>query len=83
MFKPLYDFVILCYEKEKERKGVILSDVSHQKKHTARVEAVGPDAKGVKRGDIVAFDPFAPRAIEIDGKELLIIREKFIYGIQK
>ena len=80
-FIPLDDFVFLIYKKEKsDKKGIILSDISPTQKHTATVEAVGPQVQKIKKGDTVAFDPFAPRVITWEGQDYLIIREKYIYG---
>ena len=90
-FNPLSDFIILRWEKQTETKsGVLLSDISKSKPHTAKVVAVGPgklDRHGnfikvtINPGDTVIVDPFIPVPIKIEGEELWVARESDIYAI--
>ena len=90
MIQPLSDFIFLAFEKQKKSKGnVLLSDVSKKKPARAKVLAVGPgrlDRHGnlvkttLKKGNIVAIDPFLPREISIEGKIYLVMRESEIFA---
>ena len=86
--QPLNDFVFLEFKKEEKTKGIILANVSKTKPVTAKVIACGPgklDRFGnfiktiLKKGDIVAIDPFSPRQIKINDKEYLVCRESEIF----
>ncbi len=89
--EPLSDFVFLTYEKQKKTsKGVLLSDVSKNKPATAKVISVGPgrlDRHGnfvnmsLKKGDIIAIDPFLPREVNIEGKDYLVMRESEVFCV--
>lgn len=90
MIKPLSDFVFLTFEKQKKTdRGVLLSDVSKKKPARAKVVGVGLgrlDRHGnfikttLKKGDIVAIDPFLPREVHIEGKDYLVMRESEIFA---
>lgn len=90
MIEPLSNFIFLIFKKEeKTKKGILVADVSKSKPAIAEVVAVGPgrlDRSGnlikttLKKGDLVAIDPFLPRQIKIEDKEYLILREDEIYA---
>lgn len=87
--QPLSNHIIVEYFKEEETKsGVILSNVSNKKPPHGKVVAVGPgrlDRHGnfievtVKPGDIVYFDPFTPRELQIDNRKYLVLREDDLF----
>lgn len=83
MIKALNDFVFLDWSREKEekKKGILTSDVSKEKPATAKVAAVGPDVKNIRKGDEVIVDPFQPRKLQkVKNKDYFILREKYVYG---
>jgi len=82
MIKPLNDYILLSYAKEKDKEdGIILSDISKDKKSTAIVAGVGDQVEKIKVNDVVIFNPFIVREIKIDGKKFYVVREKDVYAI--
>jgi chaperonin GroES len=55
--------------------GIYLPDTAKEKPVVAVVEAVGPDVKGVKKGDRIVYKEYSTTELKIDGKEYLIIQE--------
>ena len=81
--KPLGDRVVAVREEPKSQttSGLYLPDSSKEKTVVAVVEAVGPDAKSVKKGDRVVYKEYATTELKIDGKEYLLVKEEDILGI--
>ncbi len=92
-FRPLHDRVLLrrMEEEEKTAGGIIIPDTAKEKPMTAEVLAVGPGAFNedgeeripldVKVGDIVLISKWAGTEVNIDGEDLLVIKESEIMGI--
>lgn len=68
---------------EKTESGIILPQTRQkQKMHDeGTVVRVGPDCETVGEGDRIMFDVMAVRAVELDGKEYLILNEESVVGI--
>src|SRR2546423_7657865 len=90
--KPLHDRVLVkrIEEGEQVRGGIIIPDSAKEKPQEGEVIAVGSgkykedgsrQALDVKAGDRVLFGKYSSSEIEIDGEELLIMREDEILGI--
>jgi chaperonin GroES len=90
--KPLHDRVLVKRIKEGEqvRGGIIIPDSAREKPQEGEVIAVGEgkykedgsrQALDVKAGDRVLFGKYSSSEIEIDGEEVLIMREDEILGI--
>lgn len=78
--KPLADRVVAVREKaqEKTASGLYLPDSSKEKPVTAKVVAVGPDAKAVKVGDKIVYKEYSTTELKIDNAEYLIVKEEDI-----
>ena len=78
--KPLADRVVAVREKaqEKTASGLYLPDSSKEKPVTAKVVAVGPDAKAVKIGDKIVYKEYSTTELKIDNAEYLIVKEEDI-----
>lgn len=76
--KPLADRVVAVREEAKTQtaSGIYLPDTAKEKPVVAVVEAVGPDVKGVKKGDRIVYKEYSTTELKIDGKEYLIIQEE-------
>lgn len=89
---PLYDYV-LVKQLESEHKtlsGIMIPDIAAEKPNQAEVMATG---KGkvledgnqhqleVKAGDKVLFGKHAGQIVKVDGKEMLVMREKDILAV--
>jgi chaperonin GroES len=87
--RPLDDRVVVesLEAEEKTSGGILLPDTAKQKPQRGRVLAVGPgkirddgkrDPVAVMKGDEILFGRYAGNDIEVDGKELKIMRESDI-----
>ena len=85
--KPLADRVLVepAPAETKTAGGLIIPDTAKEKPMKGKVMAVGtgkPDEPmTVKVGDTVLYGKYAGTEIQVDGKELLIMRESDIYAI--
>jgi len=84
---PLHDRVIVQpAETEQQTKGgIIIPDTAKEKPQQGIVVAAGPGKKDepvtVKTGDTILYGKYAGTEIQIDGKDLLIMRESDIFAI--
>ncbi len=91
-FKPLHDRVVVrrVNAEEKTAGGIILPDSAQEKPSEGEVVAVGSGARNeagkiveldVKKGDIVLFGKWSGTEVQVNGEELLIMKESDIMGI--
>ena len=87
--KPLDDRVVVepTDAEEKTAGGILLPDTAKQKPQQGKVVAVGPGkinddgnrtAVAVKVGDTVLYGKYSGSDVEVNGKELKILRESDI-----
>lgn len=87
--KPLEDRVVVqpLEAEEKTTGGILLPDTAKQKPQRGKIIAVGPGktrdsgektALVVKVGDEILYGKYSGSDVEIDGKELKILRESEI-----
>ena len=89
--RPLGDRVIVqAMTQETSKSGIIIPDTAKEKPQQGKVVAVGPGrlsengerlAPEVKSGDVVLFGKYSGTEIEVDGDELLILRESDILAV--
>lgn len=85
--KPLADRVLIepAEAETKTAGGIIIPDTAKEKPQRGKVVAVGngkPDEPmTVKVGDVVLYGKYAGTEIQVDGKDLLIMRESDIFAI--
>lgn len=85
--KPLADRVLVkpAEAEETTKSGIIIPDSAKEKPQRGTVLAVGngkPDEPlTVKEGDTVLYGKYAGTEINIDGDDLLIMRESDIFAI--
>ena len=91
-FRPLHDRVLLrrIESEEKTAGGIIIPDTAKEKPMEGEVVAVGNGSRDesgklvpldVKEGDIVLFSKWSGTEVNIDGEELLVLRESDIMGV--
>jgi chaperonin GroES len=91
-FRPLHDRVLLrrLESDTKTAGGIIIPDTAKEKPAQAEVIAVGTgvrDEQGklqplaVSVGDTVLFSKWSGSEVNIDGEELLVVKESDIMGI--
>ena len=90
--KPLNNRVVVepIEEEEKTAGGIFLPQTAQQKPQNGKVMAVGPgeisddgerSPMTVEVGDNVLYAKFSGTEVEVDGKELLIMRETDLLAI--
>jgi chaperonin GroES len=90
-FRPLQDRVLVrrIEEEEKTEGGIIIPDAAKEKPMEGEVLAAGPGTRGddgrlhpldVKVGDRVLFGKRSGTEIEIDGEDLVVMKESDIMG---
>jgi len=91
-FKPLHDRVLVrrVESDEKTKGGLIIPDTAKEKPAEGEVVAVGDGARDddgkrvkmdVKKGDRILFGKWSGTEVQLDGEELLIMKESDILGI--
>ena len=89
---PLHDRIVVrrVEETETTRGGIIIPDSAKDKPQEGEVIAVGKGKSNeegkvhpldVKAGDRILFGKYAGTEIQIDGEDLLIMREEEVLGI--
>ena len=84
---PLADRVIVepAAAEEKTAGGIIIPDTAKEKPQRGKVIAVGSgkidEPMTVKVGDVVLYGKYAGTEIQVDGKDVLIMRESDIFAI--
>ena len=87
--RPLDDRVVVQQVSAEETTagGIVLPDAAQEKPQKGKVIAVGPgrlldsgerSSVGVTKGDTVIFGKYGGTEIEVDGKEVKILRESDI-----
>jgi chaperonin GroES len=85
--KPIGDRVVIrrLPVEEVTRGGIIIPDTAKEKPQQGEVIAVGPGKKDynmiVKKGDRVLFGKYSGQEFELNGEELLVMREDDILAI--
>jgi chaperonin GroES len=90
--KPLDDRVVVqpLEQQQKTSGGIFLPETAKEKPQQGKVIAVGPGkmldtgqraAMNVKKGDVVLFAKYSGAEVEVDGKELLIMRESDLLAV--
>ena len=77
---PLADRVVAVREKAEARtvSGLYLPDNAKEKPSYAVVEAVGPEVKGLKKGDKIVFKEYSTTELKVGEIEYLIVKEEDI-----
>ena len=82
--KPLGARIVVRPEKQEEKteSGIYLPETaSKDKPQYGEVIAVGPDFKGVKKGDTVIFAKYGGTEVKIEEEEYLVLGEGDVLAI--
>lgn len=90
--RPLYDRVVVkrLEAEEKTASGILLALSATEKPDMGKVFAVGEGKVGkdgqrraldVKVGDKVIFGKYSGQTVNVNGEELLVMKEEDIFGI--
>ena len=91
-FRPLHDRVLVrrVEAEEKTAGGIIIPDSAKEKPAEGEIVSVGEGARkdsgeliapSVKAGDKILFGKWSGTEVQIDGEDLLIMKESDILGI--
>lgn len=77
---PLADRVVATREaaETKTTSGLYLPENAKEKPVVATVQAVGPDVKGLKKGDKIIYKEYSTTELKVSGIEYLIVKEEDI-----
>ncbi len=83
--KPLGDYVVAVGEEaeSKTKSGLYLPDKAQEKPKTAKVVAVGPDAKQVKVGDRIVYKSYSTTEVKVDRDEFILVKQEDILATVK
>jgi chaperonin GroES len=85
--KPLADRIVVepAPAEQKTSGGIIIPDTAKEKPQKGTVLAVGPGKKDepvtLKVGDVVLYGKYAGTEVNVDGKDLLIMKESDVYAV--
>lgn len=78
--QPLADYVVAVGEEaeSKTASGLYLPDNAKEKPKTAKVVAVGPEAKQVKVGDRIIYKSYSTTDVKVGRDEYMLVKEEDI-----
>ena len=85
--RPLFDRVVIqpVEAESKTASGLFIPDAAKERPIRGIVLAVGPGKKDepttVKVGDTVLYGKYSGTEIQLDGKEVLIMKERDIFAV--
>jgi chaperonin GroES len=83
MLKPLKENVVLeTIKEEKKKSAIILPEGSEKERsETGKVVAVGPEVKGIKKGDVVFYRKYSEHKLKDGEKEFIVVKAEDILAI--
>jgi chaperonin GroES len=82
---PLGDYVVAQAEEaaSKTASGLYLPDSAQEKPKTAKVVAVGKEAKQVKVGDRIIYKSYSTTDVKVGSEEYILVKEEDILATVK
>jgi len=82
---PLGDYVVAQAEaaEKKTASGLYLPDNAQEKPKTAKVVAVGPEAKQVKVGDRIVYKSYSTTDVKVGSEEYILVKEEDVLATVK
>lgn len=83
--QPLADYVVAQAEEASNKtvSGLYLPDNAKEKPKTAKVIAVGKEAKQVKVGDRIIYKSYSTTEVKVGSEEYLLVKEEDILATVK
>jgi chaperonin GroES len=83
--QPLGDYVVAVGEEaeSKTASGLYLPDKAQEKPKTAKVVAIGPNAKQVKVGDRIVYKTYSTTEVKVDKEEFILVKEEDVLATVK
>ena len=82
---PLGDYVVAQAEEAqtKTASGIYLPENAQEKPKTAKVVAVGPNAKQLKVGDKIVYKSYSTTDIKLGSDEYILVKEEDVLATVK
>jgi chaperonin GroES len=83
--QPLGDYVVATAEEAqtKTASGLYIPEGAAEKPKTAKIVAVGKDAKQVKVGDRIVYKSYSTTEVKVGGDEYILVKEEDILATVK
>jgi chaperonin GroES len=83
--QPLADYVVAQAEEaeSKTASGLYLTQGAQDKPKTAKVVAVGKDAKQVKVGDRIVYKGYSTTDVKVGSEEYILVKEEDVLATLK
>jgi chaperonin GroES len=83
--QPLGDYVVAVGEaaETKTASGLYLPENAQEKPKTAKVLAVGPNAKQVKVGDRIVYKSYSTTDVKVGKDEYILVKEEDVLATVK
>ena len=83
--QPLADYVVAQAEKAetKTASGFYLPDKAQEKPKTAKVVAVGKDAKQIKVGDRILYKSYSTTDVKVENEDYILVKEEDVLATVK
>ncbi len=83
--QPLGDYVVAVGEeaKSKTASGLYLPDNAQEKPKTAKVVAVGAQAKQIKVGDRIIYKSYSNTDVKVEGEDYILVKEEDVLATVK
>ena len=83
--QPLADYVVAQAEEaaSKTASGLYLPDNAKEKPKTAKVVAVGPQAKQVKVGDRIIYKSYSTTDVKVGSEDYMLVKEEDVLATVK
>jgi chaperonin GroES len=83
--KPLSDYVVAVGEEAetKTASGLYLPENAKEKPQTAKVVAVGPNAKQIKVGDRIIYKSYSTTDVKVDTTQYILVKEEDVLATVK
>lgn len=83
--QPLGDYVVAQSEEAqtKTASGLYLPENAAEKPKTAKVVAVGKEAKQVKVGDVIVYKSYSTTEVKVGNVEYILVKEEDVLATVK
>ncbi len=83
--RPLGDKIVAIKPNAKPQtaSGIYLPDSAQEKSVAARVVAVGPEVKAIKKDDYIVYKEYTTTDLKINNQEYLILKEEDVLAIME
>lgn len=83
--RPLGDKIVAIKPNTKPQtaSGIYLPDSAQEKSVAARVVAVGPEVKAIKKDDYIVYKEYTTTDLKINNQEYLILKEEDVLAIME